>query len=106
MPHSKQAIVSFKADPSLVEALRGVHNRSAFIRAAVLSALENTCPLCSGAGILTPEQKAHWDAFAVGHTVTECGDCHEWHLTCSLESEPCESHVHDGETASDSAGQP
>ncbi|HNO76720.1 MAG TPA: CopG family transcriptional regulator [Phycisphaerae bacterium] len=101
MPNGKQAIVSFKAEPSLVEALRGVHNRSAFIRAAVLSALENTCPLCSGAGILTPEQKAHWDAFAVDHTVTECGDCHEWHLTCALESDHGESHVHDAKSASD-----
>jgi hypothetical protein len=105
MSNYKQAIVSFKAEPSLVEALRGVPNRSAFIRAAVLSALENTCPLCSGAGILTPEQKAHWDAFAVDHTVTECGDCHEWHLTCALESEPYESHVHDAKTASDAANK-
>ncbi len=103
MSNSKQAIVSFKAEPSLVEALRGVPNRSAFIRAAVLSALENTCPLCLGAGILTPEQKTHWDAFAVDHTVTECGDCHEWHLTCSLESDRCESHVHTGADALDAS---
>ncbi len=56
MSQSKPAIVTFKAEPSLVEALRGVPNRSAFIRAAVLAALENTCPLCGGAGILTAEQ--------------------------------------------------
>ncbi len=87
MSQSKQAIVTFKAEPSLVEALRGVPNRSAFIRSAVLAALENTCPLCNGAGILTPEQKAHWEAFAVDHSVTECRDCHEWHLVCSLESD-------------------
>ncbi|NOX57593.1 MAG: CopG family transcriptional regulator [Planctomycetes bacterium] len=87
MSQSKPAIVTFKAEPSLVEALRGVPNRSAFIRAAVLAALENTCPLCGGAGILTAEQKEHWNAFAVDHTVSECGDCHEWHLVCSLESQ-------------------
>lgn len=97
MSQSKQAIVTFKAEPSLVEALRGVPNRSAFIRSAVMAALENTCPLCSGAGILTPEQKAHWEAFAVDHQVTECGDCHEWHLVCSLEGDH-DSGVHDTST--------
>ncbi len=103
MPNSKQAIVSFKAEPSLLEALRGVSNRSAFIRSAVLAALENTCPLCAGAGILTPEQKAHWDEFAVDHTVTECGDCHEWHLTCALESDACGPDVHELSKQADGA---
>ena len=82
MAQQKQSIVTFKAEDSLVEALRGVSNRSAFIRSAVLAALESTCPLCGGTGILTREQKDHWDAFALDHAVKECDTCHEWHLVC------------------------
>jgi len=83
MSQSKQTIVTFKADDSLLEALRAVPNRSAFIRSAVLAALENQCPLCAGTGILTQEQKRHWSKFAEDHAVTECDECHEWHLVCS-----------------------
>ena len=68
-----------------VEALRGITNRSSFIRSAILTALENTCPLCLGTGILTPEQRVHWDRFAKDHAVQECKVCHEWHLVCSHE---------------------
>ncbi len=85
MPQPKQSIVTFKAEESLVEALRGVPNRSSFIRSAILAALENTCPLCLGAGILTPEQRTHWESFSSDHSVQECGECHEWHLVCSHE---------------------
>ena len=86
MPRNKESIVSFKAESSLVDALRAIPNRSAFIRSAILAALQNACPLCQGSGLLTPEQKAHWDSFASNHEVQECGDCHEWHLVCSHES--------------------
>ena len=82
MAQQKQLIVTFKAEDSLVEALRGVSNRSAFIRSAVLAALKSTCPLCGGTGILTREQKDHWDAFALDHAIKECNTCHEWHLVC------------------------
>lgn len=78
----KQSIVTFKAEESLVHALRGISNRSMFIRSAILAALDNTCPLCLGAGILTPEQRNHWDSFAADHAVEECGECHERHLVC------------------------
>lgn len=78
----KPEIITFKVDESLLEALRGVENRSEFIRNAVLAALDNTCPLCKGAGILTPNQRKHWDEFADHHTFAECGDCHEVHLVC------------------------
>ncbi len=80
---TKQTVVTFKADESLVEALQGIPNRSLFIRSAVLAALENTCPLCLGTGILTPEQRAHWESFSVDHQMKECKICHEWHLVCS-----------------------
>ncbi len=75
-------IVTFKADESLLAAMRGIDNRSEFIRNAVLAALENTCPLCKGRGSLTPDQRRHWDAFARHHELQECGDCHAMHLVC------------------------
>ena len=79
---ARQEIVTFKADKSLLDALAGMSNRSEFIRSAVLAALENLCPLCKGRGLLTPNQKNHWRAFATDHGLAECGDCHELHLVC------------------------
>jgi hypothetical protein len=79
---NKAQIITFKADDSLIEALGGIENRSEFIRAALLAALENICPVCKGRGILTPNQKRHWQAFAADHDLEECGDCHEMHLVC------------------------
>ncbi len=79
----KDNVITFKADTSLWEALRSMSNRSEFIRAAILSALENHCPLCRGTGVLTPNQKRHWDAFARVHPLRECEDCHEVHLVCT-----------------------
>ncbi len=86
MAQQKQSIVTFKAEESLATALRALPNRSAFIRSAVLAALENVCPLCQGAGILTQEQKKHWQTFARDHALRECNDCHEWHLVCGREA--------------------
>ncbi len=83
MARSKSTIVTFKADESLLASLGGVPNRSEFIRNAVLSALEYMCPLCRGAGILTPEQRKHWASFSSNHDVKECDDCHEWYLVCN-----------------------
>jgi len=93
MPPSKPTIVTFKAEPSLVDALRGVPNRSAFIRSAVLQALENACPLCQGTGLLTPEQRTHWETFAQNHTVAECDRCHKWHLVCQRDDNGQNVHV-------------
>lgn len=86
MSKAKQSIITFKADESLVEALAGVPNRSEFIRSSILAALENSCPLCLGTGILNPEQKTHWEKFATTHSLRECDDCHEWHLVCEREA--------------------
>jgi len=83
MPNPKQFIVTFKAEGSLVEALRGLPNRSSFIRSAILAALKNTCPLCLGTGILTEEQRMHWETFAKDHAIEECSECHERHLVCA-----------------------
>lgn len=81
----KEVTVTFKADEGLLEALEGVQNRSAFIRDAVLAALDNRCPLCRGTGILTPEQKVHWTEFSRRHHIEECGDCHAWHIVCEAD---------------------
>lgn len=78
----KAEIITLKVEPQLVEAMRHVPNRSAFIRTAILSALENACPLCQGTGVLTPKQKEHWEAFTEDHALQECRQCNELHLIC------------------------
>lgn len=82
MARQKSEIVSFKAEAALLEALRGLPNRSEFIRAALVAALDGACPLCKGTGILSPAQRTHWELFARDHQVRECADCHELHLVC------------------------
>jgi hypothetical protein len=79
----KQEIITFKVDASLRRAMRGVQNRSEFIRSAILTALDSVCPLCKGSGILSPDQRRHWDAFSKNHSLEECSDCHAVHLVCS-----------------------
>jgi len=83
MKKHKSEVITFKADEALSEELKHIPNRSAFIRAAVTSALAATCPLCQGAGFLTPKQKDHWESFAKDHMVEECGECHEMYLICN-----------------------
>lgn len=83
MAKSKTEVVSFKADAALLGAMRGINNRSEFIRSAILAALDSTCPLCSGTGTLTPNQMRHWNDLATDHSVEECEDCREVRLVCS-----------------------
>ena len=85
-PSKKQEIVSFKVDGPLLAAMEGIPNRSEFIRAAILAALDSVCPLCKGGGILTPDQRKHWREFAEHHALTECEDCHAIHLVCDAGS--------------------
>lgn len=85
--HKKQEIITFKVDESLSELLKGVANRSEFIRTAILSALENVCPFCMGTGIMQPDQRKHWDAFMKSHSLERCEDCDAVHLVCSAEEE-------------------
>ena len=87
MKINKQAIITFKADPSLLEAMKGIPNRSEFIRTAILTSLESACPLCKGTGILTPHQKSHLDSFLVEHPFEECEKCNELRLVCSNKPE-------------------
>lgn len=82
MPKQKSEVVSFKAEPELLRALRGIENRSEFIRRAVLAALEGTCPLCMGSGTLSKRQQRHWAELARDHTIEECEECHEYRIVC------------------------
>ena len=86
MKKHKSEVITFKADEALSRELKQIPNRSAFIRAAVTSALASTCPLCQGTGFLTPKQKAHWESFAQNHSVEKCRECNEMHLICSRET--------------------
>jgi len=83
-PGKKEEIITFKVDESLAEEIKSIKNRSDFIRKAILNALKNTCPLCSGTGILTPEQRKHWNAFAEDHHLQKCAQCNEYFLVCEL----------------------
>jgi hypothetical protein len=78
----KSEIITFKAEEKMLALLEGIPNRSEFIRSAVLSALGSVCPLCAGTGILTPNQKEHWDDFAADHELEECDECHEVYVVC------------------------
>jgi hypothetical protein len=53
MKKNKQEVITFKADESLLAALRGIPNRSEFIRTAILSSLDKICPTCKGTGSVT-----------------------------------------------------
>ena len=79
----KQEIITFKVDEDLGEAMRDIPNRSKFIRSAIMAALGSVCPLCNGTGMLTPNQKRHWDDFAADHPLRRCKQCDERVLVCS-----------------------
>ncbi len=87
----KSAVITFKAEDELLSALEKVPNKSQFIRAAVLNALAETCPLCGGAGFLNERQLKHWKNFERGHRIHRCGRC------SGLEIECREHDHHDGE---------
>ena len=52
----KQGVITFKVDAELLEIMKDIPNRSAFIRQAVVNALGVICPICNGSGMLTPSQ--------------------------------------------------
>ena len=88
MGSPKTDLITFKVEHSLAELIDRLPNKSEFIRNALLGALANTCPLCQGTGVLSPNQKTHWNAFAAHHPLRECEDCHEVHLICSQDDSP------------------
>lgn len=79
----KQEIITFKVDEDLLDAIKEIPNRSEFIRMAILEALGSVCPLCNGSGMLTPNQKRHWQDFATDHSVETCSRCNESILVCT-----------------------
>ena len=78
----KQDTITFKVDEDLAGAIRDIPNRSEFIRSAILEALGGVCPLCNGSGILSPNQKRHWEEFSADHHVKKCEECHEAMIVC------------------------
>lgn len=78
----KQSIITFKVDDDLLQAVQHIPNRSQFIRAAIIDALGSTCPLCNGSGMLTKNQKRHWDDFSNDHSLETCDDCNEQIIVC------------------------
>ncbi len=84
-------IITFKADDALVQAMGDITNRSAFIRAAILAALDGTCPLCQGTGVMNPRQREHWEEFSQTHRIERCGDCDETRLVCRAELDHAEA---------------
>ena len=84
MKNPKHEIITFKVDESLWESLKGIPNRSEFIRRALLNALGGACPLCGGTGTLSLKQKEHFESFLAGHSLEECRKCHEIHLVCRV----------------------
>ncbi|MBN2126050.1 MAG: CopG family transcriptional regulator [Deltaproteobacteria bacterium] len=81
----KQDIITFKVNEDLRLIIRDIPNRSEFIRQAIVAALGSVCPLCNGSGMLSPNQKRHWEDFALHHSVKRCMDCDERVLVCSNE---------------------
>ena len=82
----KNEIITFKVDDSLAQLIHRLPNKSEFIRQAVMTALENTCPLCQGTGSLNPDQKKNWEEFAGHHQIEQCGDCNAIHIHCQYET--------------------
>ncbi len=82
MKKEKLDIITFKVPESLKDAMKGIPNRSEFIRAAVVAALDSVCPLCKGTGVIMPNQRPHWDLFASEHHFEECGTCSAVHVVC------------------------
>ena len=79
----KQSIITFKVDNDLLESVKDIPNRSQFIRSAIITALGSVCPLCNGSGMLTKNQKRHWDDFTSDHSLETCNDCNEKILVCA-----------------------
>jgi hypothetical protein len=79
----KQSIITFKVDHDLLQLVKDMPNRSQFIRSAIIAAFGSVCPLCNGSGMLTKNQKQHWDDFTANHSLEICGDCNEKIMVCA-----------------------
>lgn len=70
-------VVTFKLDKATMQLMRGIENRSEFIRNAILGALDKVCPFCKGTGVLNEHRKKHWDQLAHQHKREICDECDE-----------------------------
>ncbi len=70
-------VITFKMDKSLKQLMKGIQNRSEFIRTAILNALESVCPFCKGTGVLTPHRKKHLNELTKKHGRQTCHECDE-----------------------------
>lgn len=93
MKKEKLDIITFKVPESLREAMKGIPNRSEFIRTALVAALDSICPLCKGTGVIMPSQRPHWDLFVSDHHFEECETCNAVHLVCERRPR-APAHVH------------
>lgn len=75
-------VISFKVDADLAKLIKGIDNRSEFIRAAILQALDDVCPFCQGSGVLDAHRKKHWQQLKRQHKTKECEECHQPLLVC------------------------
>ena len=91
MKKSKHEIITFKVDASLAAAMRGIPNRSEFIRSAIVASLSGACPLCKGTGVLTDDQRVHWRSFTQRHSIQQCKTCHAFHIVCQDAEAGCEN---------------
>ncbi len=79
----KDDVITFKADENLASILQHLPNRSEFIRTAILQALDATCPLCQGSGVLSKNQQKHWLDLARSHRLHRCKKCDEVIIICA-----------------------
>jgi len=77
-------IITFKADQALVEAMEGVTNRSEFIRAAILAALDGRLPAVPRHRRAEPAPAPALVRVQHTHAVETCGDCHETRIVCKV----------------------
>jgi hypothetical protein len=78
----KPEVITFKVDKELAERMKGLRNRSEFIRNAVLLALRNICPICAGTGVLTSAQAASWNEFSKNHHLEVLQESGEITIVC------------------------
>jgi hypothetical protein len=81
-----ERVITFKADEKLADDLDKIPNKSDFIRKAIQTALAGKCPLCSGTGVLTHNQRTHMQHFFTLHSLEKCRECNAVHFVCQTEA--------------------
>jgi hypothetical protein len=71
----KSQIVAFKVDADLADFLDRLPNKSEFIRKAILSQFNMTCPLCTGSGVVPAGIHDHFDHVIEHNSTRPCEKC-------------------------------